>query len=111
MKTTINKLFEITKESIADTIGFYDWEEEECQKEVFSYISNGKKDYGEITATISQRVVCPSFSGTWFDSPYGFEAEYYIEEVEVSIFNSKGDYLPNVSFKIKELLKHSPKCK
>lgn len=110
MTTTINKLFQITKESIVDTIGFYDWEEEECQKEIFSYISSGKKDYGEVTATISQRVVCPSFAGTWFDAPHGFEAEYYIEEVEVSIFNSKGDYLPNVSLKIKELLEAKKQC-
>src|SRR5690606_13925502 len=102
---TINNLLEITEKSIADTIGFYEWEEEDCQKDISSYISNGKKDYGEITATISQRVVCPSFAGTWFDPPHGFEAEYYIEDAEVSIFNSKGDYLPNVSNKIKELLK------
>ena len=105
METTINKLFEITKESITDTIGFYDWEEEDYQKEVFTYITKGRKDYGEVTATIVQKVVCSSFSGTWFDAPHGFEAEYYIEEVEVSIFNSKGDYLPNVSEKVKELLK------
>ncbi len=110
METTINKLFQITKESIADTIGFYDWAEDECQKEIFSYITNKKVDYGEITATVSQRVVCPSFSGTWYDPPYSFEAEYYIEEVEVSIFNSKGDYLPNVSEKIKELLKKHSRC-
>ena len=104
MTTRINNLLKITKKSIADTIGFYDWEEEDCQKEVFSYISKGKKDYGEITATVSQRVVCPSFAGTWHEPPHGFEAEYYIEDAEVSIFNSKGDYLPNVSNKIKELL-------
>lgn len=100
----INNLLEITEKSIADTIGFYDWEEEECQKEIFSYISYGKKDYGEITATIYQRVVCPSFSGSLYDPPYGFEAEYYIEDADVSIFNTKGDYLPNISEKIKELL-------
>lgn len=111
MTTTINSLLKITKESIADTIDFYDWDEEDCQKEIFSYISNGKVDYGAITVTVYQKIVCPSFAGTWYDPPHGFEAEYYIEDVEVSIFNSKGDYLPNVSEKIKELLKQSPNCK
>lgn len=107
----IDNLLELTKESIVDTIGFHHWEEEECQKEVFSYITNKKEDYGEITATVVQKVVSSSFAGTWYDPPHSFEAEYYIEEVEVSIFSSKGDYLPNVSLKIKELLKHSAKCK
>jgi hypothetical protein len=110
MTTTINKLFEITKKSIVDTIGFYDWDEEEYQKEVFSYITKGRKDYGEVTATIVQKVVSSSFSGTWDEPPHGFEAEYYIEDAEVSIFNTKGDYLPNVSEKIKELLEKHSRC-
>lgn len=108
MKTTINRLLELTKKSITSSIGFDYWDEEDCQKEIFSYISNGKVDYGAITATVSQKVVSSSFAGTWYDPPHGFEAEYYIEDAEVSIFNKKGDYLPNVSEKIKELLKQSP---